>query len=77
MALEKIVTYRVTLELNERELVWLKTMVQNPMNDQNPKDEHPDEKSARLKLWKALGGRVRNETAASFDVDDLYTEKEG
>jgi hypothetical protein len=49
--MEATLTNVITIELNEEEVVWLKTLVQNPvLGNETPKD-----RKIREAFWYALG----------------------
>ena len=44
----------ITLELTEQEALWLKAVVQNPINVENLEDEEPYDNRRRRAFWGAL-----------------------
>ena len=49
-------TRKVTLILNEAEVDWLKSLMQNPFNGLSPMEESEEDQKMRLALWNVLGG---------------------
>ncbi len=43
-----------TLEFTQEDAMWLKSIMQNPLNCMNPEDEHHTDKAKREELWNAL-----------------------
>ena len=43
-----------TLEFTQEDAMWLKSIMQNPLNCVHPDDEHPTDKAKREELWNAL-----------------------
>ena len=49
----------VTLILDENEKEWLKGVMQNPINCNNPCQEEKSDKDMRMLFWSSLGGAVQ------------------
>jgi len=50
-------TTNLTLILNEKEVEWLKSLMQNPFNTLSfDDDESEEDKKMRRAFWDALGG---------------------
>ena len=52
--IEKIT--KITLTLNEEEATWLKNIMQNPLYNERPEDEHPQTKKIRYRFFEILKG---------------------
>ena len=47
----------IVLKLTKEEAIWLKALVQNPLNENaDPRDEPKEQQDMRYKFWKALEG---------------------
>ncbi len=47
-----------TLEFTQEDAMWLKSIMQNPLNCVLPEDEDPQDKTKREELWEALSDVV-------------------
>lgn len=47
-----------TLEFTQEDAIWLKSIMQNPLNCVNPEDEDPQDMAKRKELWEALSDVV-------------------
>jgi predicted transcriptional regulator len=47
-----------TLEFTQEDAIWLKSVMQNPLNCVHPEDEDPYHKNKRQELWEALSDVV-------------------
>lgn len=47
-----------TLEFTREDAMWLKSIMQNPLNCVNPEDEDHQDKAKREELWEALSDVV-------------------
>lgn len=54
MEVQTKVTKIVTLTLNEQESMWLRGVMQNPLHDIVPGEEHQFDKQMRKKFFEAL-----------------------
>ena len=46
---------KIILELTKEEAIWLKGLVQNPLDEHaDPRDEPEEQQDMRYKFWKAL-----------------------
>ena len=51
-------TVRITLTMNEKEAMWLKMAMQNPLHGETLKDEDSIDRDMRMKLWETLHEKV-------------------
>ncbi|KKN02605.1 hypothetical protein LCGC14_1116080 [marine sediment metagenome] len=54
MKAEIIKSIKVKFILNEKEAVWLKGVMQNPFNVDDPMDEKEDDRINRIKIFDLL-----------------------
>jgi hypothetical protein len=54
MKIETHKTVEVVIIMSEDEAIWLKTVIQNPINCLDPEDESEIDKSMRAMFWAAL-----------------------
>ena len=59
MKIKKIKYYELTL--NETEAVWLKSLLQNPLNEENLEDEDEFDAKMREKIWNELDKAVEGD----------------
>ena len=59
MKIKKIKYYELTL--NETEAVWLKLLLQNPLNEENLEDEDEFDAKMREKIWNELDKAVEGD----------------
>ena len=49
-----------TIELNDSEAKWLRSVMQNPLYCEHPNDEEPTQRKNRLSLFVALNDTIEN-----------------
>ncbi len=56
MKSEIIPHLKVKLDLNEKEAIWLKSIMQNAINVKSLEDEDIRDRDMRMRFWNALEG---------------------
>lgn len=51
---------KVIIEMTKEEARWLKNVMQNPLYDETPEEEHPQNKEVRYKIFHCLKETIGN-----------------